>query len=384
MTRGHSHSDASSTSSIEDDVPQEAPQKVRKSPSLLEHPYPQSNASVKEQGSAALPDQATQLMSNTAQGAVAAAQSGKDLPQQHLRLASSTTSQVPHSEGDESQEIGMTQPAHAEDEEDEQLLVRSEVGGNPTDSVGGASGDDQNEGWDDQDPIAMLSESVQLQTQAAEHEESAQTHAAESQKSAQVVAAELAAEPQRLSHASLPDHALPETLQPDAEATDEQQGLQQNQNQIPQEKALTTDSLGCTSIADQQDILQSPLSTQHAAHFAANDARNGGPLMTLQEPTDFGANKTDSGLIGDDQSSHDSCGCNAEQHQKVWQESALLTSESSWTEVERVLGIGDQAINHCRVPGGSPFASTTVHGYPGIVFEVTQAGFIATVTLMPM
>ena len=61
--------------------------------------------------------------------------------------------------------------------------------------------------------------------------------------------------------------------------------------------------------------------------------------------------------------------------------SAVLTADSTWAQVERVLGKGDRAVIHSRSPSGGPFGPTMVHGYPGMVFEVTQAGRIASVTL---
>ncbi|KAL0021548.1 hypothetical protein WJX77_007325 [Trebouxia sp. C0004] len=60
---------------------------------------------------------------------------------------------------------------------------------------------------------------------------------------------------------------------------------------------------------------------------------------------------------------------------------SVLTADSTWVEVESVLGKGNRAVIHTRGAGGGPSGPTMVHGYPGIVFEVTQGGQIASVTL---
>lgn len=57
-----------------------------------------------------------------------------------------------------------------------------------------------------------------------------------------------------------------------------------------------------------------------------------------------------------------------------------LTADNRWSDFERHLGPGCQAIIHSR-GNASPFGPTTAHGYPGVVFEVTQAGHVATVTM---
>ena len=62
-------------------------------------------------------------------------------------------------------------------------------------------------------------------------------------------------------------------------------------------------------------------------------------------------------------------------------EAAVLTAESLLADVEHVLGQGDRAVIHTRGLGGDPFGPTMVYGYPGIVVEATQAGCIASVTL---
>lgn len=57
-----------------------------------------------------------------------------------------------------------------------------------------------------------------------------------------------------------------------------------------------------------------------------------------------------------------------------------LTADSPWSVFQKRLGLGCQAIIHSR-GGRSPFGPTTVHGYPGAAFEVTHSGHVATVTL---
>ena len=65
----------------------------------------------------------------------------------------------------------------------------------------------------------------------------------------------------------------------------------------------------------------------------------------------------------------------------VPQEAAVLTAESSLADVQSMLGQGDRAVIHTRAPGRDAFGPTLVYGYPGFVFEATQAGRIATVTI---
>ena len=62
-------------------------------------------------------------------------------------------------------------------------------------------------------------------------------------------------------------------------------------------------------------------------------------------------------------------------------EAAVLTAESSLADVQSMLGPGDRAVIHIRAPGRDAFGPTLVYGYPGFVFEATQAGRIATVTV---
>lgn len=66
---------------------------------------------------------------------------------------------------------------------------------------------------------------------------------------------------------------------------------------------------------------------------------------------------------------------------RVHVKAAALTAESSLADVQRMLGPGDRAMIHTRAPGRDAFGPTMVYGYPGVVFEATQAGRIATVTV---
>lgn len=66
----------------------------------------------------------------------------------------------------------------------------------------------------------------------------------------------------------------------------------------------------------------------------------------------------------------------------VPQEAAVLTAESLLADVQSMLGQGDRAVIHTRAPGRDAFGPTLVYGYPGFVFEATQAGRIATVTIL--
>jgi phagosome assembly factor 1 len=62
--------------------------------------------------------------------------------------------------------------------------------------------------------------------------------------------------------------------------------------------------------------------------------------------------------------------------------SQAVTADTKWDTVKSILGqsIGDPIVRSAD-PCVNPFGATFVHVYKGILFEVTENGFIASVTL---
>jgi len=59
----------------------------------------------------------------------------------------------------------------------------------------------------------------------------------------------------------------------------------------------------------------------------------------------------------------------------------VITADSTWEEVQALLGPGGRATIHTSGSVSNPFGPTYVYGYRGVVFEVMRNGRIASVTL---
>lgn len=58
-----------------------------------------------------------------------------------------------------------------------------------------------------------------------------------------------------------------------------------------------------------------------------------------------------------------------------------ITADSTWEEVQRVLGDGGRATIHSRGFAQNPFGPTLVRGYRGVAFEALKDGRLASLTL---
>jgi len=58
-----------------------------------------------------------------------------------------------------------------------------------------------------------------------------------------------------------------------------------------------------------------------------------------------------------------------------------ITADSTWTEVQQVLGDGGRATIHSRGFASNPFGPTLVYGYRGVAFEALKNGHLAGLTL---
>jgi hypothetical protein len=58
-----------------------------------------------------------------------------------------------------------------------------------------------------------------------------------------------------------------------------------------------------------------------------------------------------------------------------------ITADSTWEQVQRVLGDGGRATIHSRGFAQNPFGPTLVRGYRGVAFEALKDGRLASLTL---
>jgi hypothetical protein len=59
----------------------------------------------------------------------------------------------------------------------------------------------------------------------------------------------------------------------------------------------------------------------------------------------------------------------------------VITADSTWDEVQQVLGDGGRATIHSRGFASNPFGPTLVYGYKGVAFEALKNGHLAGLTL---
>lgn len=182
------------------------------------------------------------------------------------------------------------------------------------------------DGWDDMDPMALLSQSVQLPSEAHTSRQS-------DTLSEQAPSSALEGEGGHMEHTAVSDHG----------------------SQATQSHPVSTDTSQTPSSTATLPLMQAPSSSM------------------LQLDNCLGQGTTSSSL-------HDTPAVPHIEAHSSSPAGHTLTAESCWLDFEKCLGPGCQAIIHCR-GGGAPFGSTIVHGYPGLVFEVTQSGRVATVTL---
>ena len=229
---------------------------------------------------------------------------------------------------------------------------------------GESAGDVGLEGWDDEDPMAMLSQSVQClaRVQQAESE-------LRSSEPAQHVAMHPGSSAASTPHAHLHSHTssgvlsarlvgAAETGQAAPSSNNSQDAsswaAQEVPNGIKPKHTVAESNTVLVSTGESADLQsRGSWSGSYDGNDAMADAQAGKSLFGGPESACIGHNAS----------------------------ASVLTADSTWVEVENVLGKGNRAVIHTRGAGGGPYGPTMVHGYPGIVFEVTQAGQIASVTL---
>ncbi len=59
----------------------------------------------------------------------------------------------------------------------------------------------------------------------------------------------------------------------------------------------------------------------------------------------------------------------------------FLTADSTWTEIQALMGPAGRATILTHGTDASPFGPTYVYGYEGVAFEVMKNGQLAAVTL---
>lgn len=189
------------------------------------------------------------------------------------------------------------------------------------------------DGWDDMDPMAMLSQSAQLPSEAQLSKQSDSSSG---------------------NVPSSPPAAQGGGMRSTAVSDDGSQAIHSYPVSV---HASHTPS----SVATLLPLQPSPISRPQPSSTVADHDEGQG--TSLDSPHDAAATEAYTGQVS-----------------ILCQTAPVLTAASCWSDFEQHLGGGCQAMMHSR-GGGAPFGPTTVHGFPGIVFEVTQAGHVATVTL---
>lgn len=270
--------------------------------------------------------------------------------------------------------------------------------GSQTGSHGGPPGGSSMEGWDDMDPMAVLSQSVQFRARAYDSDSTipaqqlnAQTPATQPSPTAARLSAGAAHEDQNRSTQSDNDtstvcnHTFPGEEEYRPARSDSQTDNQckssdwhdQHQGTVSaqQQHVADNDPNNRVSVPSQAAAAEKHSSASGDAHHSPTPLRYRSQQGAMSiAPPDFymhwdadhdSVNVTHPGNLG------------GSMHVKA----AALTAESSLTDVQSMLGLGDRAMIHTRAPGRDAFGPTMVYGYPGVVFEATQAGRIATVTV---
>lgn len=257
-------------------------------------------------------------------------------------------------------------------------------------SEGGPAGGSNMDGWDDMDPMALLSGSVQSQAKAQD---------TDSAKPAQPITALVSVT--QATQQRLPDEQL--SAPPDAH--DHQTNLYANSVQSHRAFSVNVDKLDpskswseCTSSgvghqsmeADMKKRLDGheesgSLNSTSEAAFSEKDGAVPKDAHHSSSRPSLGVDSSQQGATATAQREATDEAVSGAVPSKlegsVPMEAALLTAESSLADVHSMLGQGDRAVIHTRAPGRDVFGPTLVYGYPGVVFEATQAGCIASVTI---
>ena len=233
------------------------------------------------------------------------------------------------------------------------------------DGVAGGSARGSNlDGWDEMDPMAMLSQSVQSRARAHAQESRHFAH----QLNSQAEASQQAAPAQQLSVKS---PRLGQTGHAEGTSDIHSHRLPSVQAYRPASSDSQSVSNTCSSPVSSESYRQDSTAEQVCMdELTVNKASGVTAQAAVSERPDSAG-----------QQAHSPAHCSAAGGDSQAAAASVLTAESSLTDVERVLGPGDKAVVHTWGPGGDPFGPTTVHGYPGIVFELTQSGCIASVTV---
>ena len=262
-------------------------------------------------------------------------------------------------------------------------------------SQGGPAGGSNLDGWDDMDPMALLSGSVQSQIKAREGK------SAESPQPPTVQACDTQATQPRLPDEQLAapsdshDHQTNPAKDTDSVHKAPSMLVDRPDSSKSQSRCKFIDSghqgegLYVKSHLDGQVQGNSPITTSRALRDSAvlKDAHLSGVSSSLsvghngsqQSATFTSVQDVDAQPEIADGAAKGACPSSLEGGVPVV--TAVLTAESWVADVQSMLGQGDRAVIHTRAPGRDAFGPTLVYGYPGVVFEATQAGCIATVTL---
>ena len=273
-------------------------------------------------------------------------------------------------------------------------LGRGLQGGSQGEPAGGSNLD----GWDDMDPMALLSGSVQSQAKADDIGSAklaqpitplTSTTQATQQRLPDV---QLGAPPDCHDHQTKPasktnsvqSHRAPSVKvdrpdpsksrsECDSSGFDHQQkgaDIQQHAGGHEQKDTFTSSPEAASS----EKNTTAPKDADHSSRFSSleTDSNQQGVTATALWKGDAQQEAADDAASG---------ACPSKLEGDVPMEAAVLTAESSLTDVQSMLGQGDRAVIHIRAPGRDVFGPTLVYGYPGVVFEATQAGRMATVTI---
>lgn len=252
-------------------------------------------------------------------------------------------------------------------------------------SHGGSAGGSNLDGWDDMDPMALLSGSVQSQIKATD------SVSAESTQPLTVETGDTQATQQRL-----PD----EQLGASSDSHDHQTNPEKDTDparKAPSMLADRPDSSKSQSRCNSSNSghhgkgrdIKSHLDGHVQSDISVLTSQAEGDSAMLKDAQHSGVSSSSVGHTDSQQSVtakslHDGAAsgvCPNSLEGGVPMATAVLTAESSVADVQSMLGQGDRAVIHTRAPGRDAFGPTLVYGYPVVVFETTQAGRIATVTL---
>jgi len=75
---------------------------------------------------------------------------------------------------------------------------------------------------------------------------------------------------------------------------------------------------------------------------------------------------------------------NSEISQRGTTPSHVITPDTKWPDIQRLLGPCGKPVIHNRGSNANPFGPTLFYGYKGIIFEVMQNQHIASVCLFPL